>query len=441
MAVGIFLIIYFGLMLVVGVPILFSIIGSAVAIPLLTGGVEGLSFTSMATTFANNLFGSNTGLTIVLFVVAGEIMSHGQISTKIFNIFAYFLGKKRGFLPIIAVLTAMFYGAVNGSAPATTAAVAALCYPLLVGMGYDRIFSGALVVASGTLGCIIPPSTVVTTISSFTGGLELIPLYILSAIEGILANLLICIYVFFYCKKHGNGDQEKINAWVDDLRASGFKKVFFDSLWAILTPIIILGTIFLGIADTAQSAALALVYSLAVSIFIYKSIKPGEIFGILRKGVHSCAGVLLLVAGAAVLSAIMGQLNVAGLVTDFVNGSGLPGGVIMLFALAIIVLLGCVNAASSAWVFPLMYTLVMACGLEPYTAMIGMNLIHTTGALTPPVGMCLFILLPMTKCSVFELGKKAIPFVCIYILVGLFFVYLGEFVFSGITSGAYVPLP
>ncbi len=440
MAVGIFLLVYFGLMLLVGVPILFSIVSSAVAIPLLTGSFEGLNFTTLATTFANSLFSSNTGLTIVLFVVAGEVMARGQISTKIFNIFAYFLGKKRGFLPIIAVLTAMFYGAVNGSAPATTAAVAALCYPLLVNMGYDRLFSGALVVASGTLGCIIPPSTTVTGINAFTGGLELVPLYILSAIEGILANLLIIVYIFFYCKKHGNGDQAKIDAWVDDLRSHGLKSVFFESLWAILTPVIILGTIFLGIADTAQSAALALVYSLFVSVFVYKSIKPREIAGVLQKGVYSCISILVLVAGASVLSSVMTQLDVAGLVTTFVSNSFLPAKLIMFIALMILVLLGCVNAANTSWVFPLMYTLVTACGLEPYSAMIGMNLIHTTGALTPPVGLCLFILLPMTKCSVFELGKKCIPYVLIYILVGLFFTYLGGTVFAGITAGAYVPI-
>lgn len=439
MAVGIFLLVYFGLMLLVGVPILFAIVSSAIAIPLLTGGFDGLTFTNLATTFANNLFSGNTGLTIVLFVIAGEIMAKGQISTKIFNIFAYFLGKRRGFLPIIAILTAMFYGAVNGSAPATTAAVAALCYPLLVNMGYDRLFSAALIVASGTLGCIIPPSTIVTSISAYTGGLELVALYILSAIEGIAANLLVMVYVIFYCKKHGNGDQEKINAWVDDLRAIGLKTVFFESFWAILTPIIILGTIFSGLADTAQSAALALAYSLFVSIAIYKSIKPSEVFSIIRKGAAGCASILVLVAGASVLASVMTQLDMAGIVTNFVSNSFLPEKVIMFIALMIIVLLGCVNASNTSWVFPLMYTLVLACGLEPYSAMIGMNLVHTTGALTPPVGLCLFILLPMAKCNVFELGKKCIPFVLIYIIVGLVFVYLGGTLFSGITSGAFVP--
>ena len=307
-------------------------------------------------------------------------------------------------------------------------------------MGYDRLFSGALVVGAGVLGCIIPPSTVVTTISSFTGGLELVPLYALSAIEGILCNVLIIIYVYIYCRRHGNGDQKKIDAWADGLRKAGFKKVLLESIWAIMTPVIILGTIFLGIADTAQSAALALIYSLFVSVFVYKSIRPREIGRILCKGMKNCAGVLLLVVFAAVLSSIMNQLQISTLVSNFVTNSGLPGGLILAIAFVIIILLGCVNAASTAWVFPLMYTVIYALGCEPYTAMIGMNLISTTGALTPPVGMCLFILLPMANCTVMELGRKIIPYVFIYILVGLFFVYFPS-VFSGITAGAFIPIP
>lgn len=438
MAALVFILLYFGLMLVIGMPIIFAIATSALAIPTLFSGFENLNFTTLSNIFATNPVNSNTGLTIILFVIAGDIMSKGQISNRIFNIFAYFLGKRRGFLPIVTVLTCMFYGAVNGSAPATTAAVAAMCFPLMVEMGYDRLFSAALVVASGVLGCIIPPSISVTSLSTYCGGLDLIPLFALSAIEGILCNLIIIVYVIFYCKRNGNGDQTKINAWVDELRSAGFKKVFFESIWAILTPVIILGSIFTGIADTAQSAALALIYSLLVSIFIYKTMTFRDILPTIRQSLRSCGGVLLLVAFAGILSNIMTQLKVSELITAFINENGLSPNLIMLVAMILIVLLGCVGASNAGWVFPLMFTLLTACGLEPYSGIVGVHLIHTTGALTPPVGMCMFILLPMAKCGVMDLGKKLMPYVLIYFLVGALFVFC-PWLFTWITAGAFVP--
>ena len=147
--IPIFLIVFFGFMLIAGLPIAGAILLSAFMIPLLMGSGAPLEFLAIAEKTVTGAVANNTGLTIVLFMVAGEFMARGKLTEKIFDTFSYFFGKKKGFMPIVSIVTCMFYGAISGSGPATTAAVGSMCYPVLVAMGYG-LFGWA------TSGAIIP---------------------------------------------------------------------------------------------------------------------------------------------------------------------------------------------------------------------------------------------------------------------------------------------
>ena len=152
--ISVFLLLFFGGMILLALPVVGCIVLSASSIPLLGGSI---SFSSIAESSISGAVANNVGLTIVLFMVAGEFMARGKLTEKIFDTFAYFLGKKRAFMPILSICTCMFYGAISGSGPATTAAVGAMCYPMLVEMGYDKMFSAAILVSAGCLGMVIPP--------------------------------------------------------------------------------------------------------------------------------------------------------------------------------------------------------------------------------------------------------------------------------------------
>lgn len=440
MSIAFFIISYFVLLIVVGMPMIFSIAVPAMLLPILFPGAVEVTLASVAGSFVNTLFANNTGLIIILFILSGDVMSHGQITDKIFNIFAYFLGKKRGFMPILAILTCMLYGAISGSAPATVAAVGAMCYPLLVSLGYDKAFSAAIIMSAGTLGCIIPPSAMITSISNYTGGLDVVVLYKIAAVLGVACGVLMIVYCYFRCKLRGNGDQDKINAWVDDLRSKGLAKVIKESIWALMTPVIILGTIFLGIADAAQAAALSLVYGVFVSVCVYKSFTLKDLPGILRKSLRGGSGMLMMVAFASVLSGVMTALNITAVATEFIVGNNLSGGVIVLAVMLLVLVLGCCNASSAAFIFPMIYPILLAAGLEPYSNMVAIALVQATGALTPPIGLCLFVMNSMSGCSVGQIGKKAIPYIAIYVIVGLIAAFVPG-LFSGMVAGAVVPIP
>ncbi len=441
MEIAVFFIVYFVLLVFGATPLIFCIAAAAFTIPLFFGGVSDFGLMEIVTSFVSGSSANNTGLTIILFIVAGDLMSHGKITDKIFSIFAYFFGKKKGFMPILSILTCAFYGAISGSGPATTAAVGAMCYPVLVELGYDKLFSAAILVSAGCLGMVIPPSVPVTGVTALSGGLDLIVLYKLAAVAGLACAFLMMVYSYFYCRRHGNGDQQKIDAWVDNLRAKGFGNVFKESIWALLTPVVILGSIFSGIADTAQAAALSIVYALIVSVFIYKSLKPSEILGVMRKSLQGGASMLLMVAFANTFSSALTSLNLTSILTAFVQNAGLSGSIIMIGILIYMLIMGAVGAGASVTiVIPLAYPLMIAAGLEPFTCCIAVVIMQAVGLTTPPIGLCLFVMTGMAKCNVTEMVKPLLPYITIMVLVVLFLVFFPD-VFSGITAGGYIPIP
>ncbi len=433
-----FFVMYFAGMLLLGLPMIFSIGAAAITAALCFGSTTAVTLANIGSSFANALFSGSTGLTILLFIISGEMMSRGKITGKIFNVFAYFLGKCRGFMPLLSIATCMMFGAISGSAPGTVAAVGALCYPLLVELGYEPVFAGATIMCAGVLGCIIPPSIAISSIPALTGGLEMEVIYQIAAIMGVACGLLMMVYCYIYCLRHGNGDQEKINAWVDDLRTKGLVAVVKESIWAFLCPVIILGSIFLGIAEVEQAAAISLVYAIFVSVFIYKSIKPSELLNNLVDCFKNSAGVLVMVAFATVLSQTMVNMGTVTIISNIIVERNLNAWVILALCMVMIFVLGFCNAVSTTLTIPLFYPLIVAGGLEPYTAIMGITLVGATAQLTPPVGLGLFVMQPMVKCSLGELGKKAVPYILIYVLVAVVCSYFPD-ILSFLTAGAYVP--
>ena len=437
--IALFLIVFFAVMLLTGVPLAGAMFVAAIMLPIFSGGTV-YSFDQITFNAINGFIKNNVGLTIVLFMVAGDVMSRGKITEKIFNIFAYFLGKARGFMPILSILTCMFYGAISGSGPATCAAVGAMCFPMLVNMGYDKLFSAGILVTAGCLGMVIPPSVPLTGASILSGGMDLAVLYKLGAIAGVGAGILLIVYSYIYCLRHGNGDQKVINEWVDDLRKKGFGAILKDSIWAILSPILVLGVIFAGWADTAQAAALSLVYSVIVSVFVYKSIDLKEIPSVITKSFLNATPILLLCGFAEVFSGGMSALEIPAKMAASLQAANVPNVVLVLMALGIMLILGTFMDAGGAMmlIVPLFYPLMKALGIAPYPVIVGIIMCQAIGLTTPPFGLCLFTMCPMAKCSVMDLGKKVLPMVLLLILIAVV-ISIVPGLTSGVWTGAVLP--
>ena len=236
-----------------GIGIFFLVLFVLIIAALPIGGV--FSFLSMLPHLANHAFSfgvsdvaramfsglnSFTLLAVPMFMVSGMIMARGGISKKLFNFFGYFIGNKTAGFPCAVVVTCMFYAAISGSSPATVSAVGAMTIPFLVSMGYDKIFATSIVTVAGGLGVIIPPSISYIVYASIAN-CSPSKLFIAGIIPGILIGFALMVYCYIYCKKHGE-DKQKLQESYDELHKDGLWKLFKDSFFALMTPVIILGT-------------------------------------------------------------------------------------------------------------------------------------------------------------------------------------------------------
>lgn len=437
---AIFLILFFCGLIFVGMPIAGCILVSAASIPLFMGAASPLMWTQVAGEAINGAVANNVGLTIVLFMVAGEFMARGKLTDKIFDTFSYFFGKKKGFMPIISIATCMFYGAISGSGPATTAAVGAMCYPMLVGMGYDKFFSASILVSAGCLGMVIPPSVPLTGAAGLAGGLELVPLYQIAAVGGVCAGLLLIGYAYLHCCLKNDGDQIKISAAVDKLHEQSFGSLFKDSIWALLTPVLILGTIFSGIADTAQAAVLSLAYSMIVAIFIYHTIRVEDVIPILKKCVMNAAPLCFLIALSNVFSAAMRALDIPASLAGAPISSGVSSTLLILLILVCMLLLGAFMDCGAAMTIlvPLFAPVIISFGMDPYTAIVAIIMCQAVGLCSPLCGLCIFVMCPIVGCTIGQLGKHVIKLSALIVIVSVIMVLMPS-LFSWATSGAFIP--
>ena len=267
MSIALFFVI-FAVLLIIGTPI--CIVFSTMTIaPWLLDHSFAYNLNSAVTSQLSGL-DSFPLMAIPLFMLAGVIMAKGGISEKIFNFFSYFVGNKTAGIPCTVVITCLFYGAISGSGPATTAAVGSMCIPFLTSVGYDLTFSAALVAVAGGLGVIIPPSIPFIVYSS-VANTSVSAMFIAGVLPGVLIAVCLCGYCFIYCKVHGE-DKEKLKQKYTQIRERGFLNLLKDSIWALITPVIILGSIYGGIASPTEAATISIFYALAISLLVYRTL-------------------------------------------------------------------------------------------------------------------------------------------------------------------------
>lgn len=408
------IIVLFAVLLLLSVPI-----GSTLGIISIAPSLIDHDFGISAEFIIRSMFGgidSFALLAIPMFVLSGIIMARGGISKKLFDTFSYFLADKVAGVPCAVVVTCLFYGAISGSAPATVAAVGAMSMPVMLRLGYDKKFATALVAVAGGLGVIIPPSIPYILYGSATGA-SVSKMFIAGVLPGILVACLLMGYCIFYCKKHGE-DKEKIKEEVTKLRQRGFLSILKDGFWALLTPIIILGCIYSGIASPTEAAVISVFYALIISIFVYKTLKVSEIKSVLIESLRTFTPILFILAAAVSFSRILTLLQVPQMAASFLTTNFDNKWIVLLLINILLLIVGMVMDTSPA-------ILILAPILQPIMATYGMDTIQfgiimvlnlAIGFVTPPIGVNLFIASRLTDVPVFTIAKKAMPFIILLIV-------------------------
>ena len=265
-----FVMIMFAVLLLLAVPI-----SMALAAACIMPSVFDASFTASATYIVRAMFNALNSfpmLAVPMFILSGILMARGGISRRLFDLFSFLIGKRTAGLPCAVIVTCLFYGAISGSGVATVAAVGSMTLPILLRLGYEKKFCVAIIAVAGSLGVIIPPS-IPFIMYGLASGESVSDLFTAGIVPGVLIALLLMTYAVYHCKKYGE-DKEKIAAYIDELHGRGFVSVMKESFLAVLSPVIILGSIYSGIASPTEAAVISVFYALLIGLVVYKEIKP-----------------------------------------------------------------------------------------------------------------------------------------------------------------------
>lgn len=365
-------------------------------------------------------------LAVPMFVLSGMIMAKGGISKKIFDVFVFFIGKFTAGMPCAVIVTCLFYGAISGSAPATVAAVGSMTIPILIKLGYDKKFATAIVAVSGGLGVIIPPS-IPFIMYGMASGQSVSDLFIAGILPGIAIGLLLMAYAVFYCKKNGE-DKEKIQKEVQALHDKGLLTVFKDSFFALLSPVIILGCIYTGVASPTEAAVISVFYSVFVSLFVYRSIHLKDLWEVMIEGIRTYAPILFILAASVAFSRVLTLMQVPQTVSEWILGTFHNGIVILLVINVFLLLVGMVMDTTPAILIltPILMPIAVGVGMNPihFGVMMVVNL--AVGFVTPPIGVNLFVASSLTQIPVVDIAKKAMPLIICFLAALLLITFIPQ---------------
>lgn len=421
MMTGVIFLIFF-ICLMIAIPISISL-GIVSILP----GILDSSFTVSAKYIVRSMFGGLDSfplLAVPMFIFSGILMARGGISKRLFNVFSYFLGKFTAGIPCAVIVTCLFYGAISGSAPATVAAVGSMTIPFLCELGYDKKFATAIVAVAGGLGVIIPPSIPFIMYGTTTGE-SVSDLFIAGIIPGVIIAALLMIYSIVYCKKYGE-DREKINKVTGELRKNGLFKLLKESFFALLSPIIILGCIYSGVASPTEAAVISVFYALILSVFIYKSIEIKEIFDVCVETIRTFAPILFILATSVAFSRVLTLMQVPQIVSEWILTNFSNKIIILLVINLVLLAVGMVMDTTPAILIltPILLPIVTAIGVNPIQFGVIMIVNLAIGFITPPIGINLFVASSLTDVPVMDIAKKSIPMIICFLIALVLFTFI-----------------
>jgi tripartite ATP-independent transporter DctM subunit len=396
------LVVSFVFLLIIGVPIAFSI-GISALLTMLVSIAPVPAFTTLAQRMATGL-DSFALLAIPFFILAGQLMNRGGIATRLIDFAKGLVGTLPGGLAYVNIVASMLFGAISGSAVAAASAIGGIMNPRMVKEGYSRPFSAAVNITSATTGMIIPPSNILIVYSLASGGVSIAALFVAGYVPGILLGLSLMGVAGVMAYRNGYPVGERT-----PLREV-FKK-FIDALPSLLLLIIVIGGIIAGIFTATEASAIAVLYTVVLSMVVYREVKVADIPDILITTVITTAIVMLLIGTSMGMSWVMSFENIPQGVSNALLSISDNKIVILIIINLILLFVGIfMDMTPAVLIFtPIFLPVVTALGVHPVHFGILMVFNLCIGLCTPPVGSVLFVGCGVANISISKVIKPLIP--------------------------------
>jgi len=402
-----FILMFFAILLVIGVPIGFVLAVVSFFALLRMGNPILLSLIPQRM-FAG--LDSFTFLAIPFFFLAGELMSKSEITTDLMEFASVVIGRIRGGLAYANILASIFFAGITGAALADVAALGSIEIPAMEEGGYDTKFAAAITVASSIIGPIIPPSIIMVIYGSIMQ-VSIAALFLAGIVPGLMLGGILSIMSYYYAKKNNYPKRE------EKVTLKEFFISFRKAVLALIMPIILLGGILSGVFTPTEAASVAAAYAFIIGFFVKKTLKLKHIPDIFRKIVLNTSIVFLVLAAASIFSWVMAfdqiPSQIANAIVNFTSNKL----VVLLLINIFLLFVGMLMDVGAALIVlaPILAPIAIEFGVHPLHFGIVMSINLMIGLSTPPVGPVLFATVGITDLTIEELSKAVAPF-----LIGMF---------------------
>ena len=358
-------------------------------------------------------------LAIPFYILAGIIMNRGGITERLINFALLLIGKMPASLAQANIVASMFFGGITGSAQADTSCIGGILIPAMIDQGYSPEESVGVTVSSSTCGPIIPPS-IMMVVFAVTVNCSIGALFMGGAIPGIMIGLGLMLVVALRDRKY------HFPRRTESFTKEEKRKILKEGLVPLGMPIIIVGGIMTGVCTATEAGAMAVVYSLITSIFITKTVKISDLWGMLLEAGAQSGAILMIIASAKILAYSLSALQMGTLVADLFLSFTTNKYVFLLLLNILLLIMGMFMDGSAALI-------ILAPIFQPIAATLGISTIHLgvimvlnliIGVGTPPMGACLFIASKISGISVERCAKGIVPYLIGELVVLMLVTYL-----------------
>lgn len=410
-------------LLLIGVFFLLLILGIPVAFSLGIATLFAISLTDIPIiiVFQRMFAGINSFVLICIpfFILMGNIMEKGGIARRIVNFSNLIIGRIKGGLAAVNVLASMFFAGISGSAVADTSSIGSILIPMMNEEGYDRGFSAAITCTSSTIGLIIPPSNSMILYSFVAGGVSIAKLFAAGIIPGILVGLGLIIVGYIISVKQ-NYPSHSVPSFKEAI------KIIREALLSLFLVVIIVGGLLGGVFTATEAAVFGAMYAFIITFFIYKELNLRDLPEIFLKTVYTTTIVMFLIATSSAFAYVLAIEEIPRLVASFLLSITTNKYILLLIINIVLLIVGTFMDMSPAILIftPLLLPIATDLGLSPIHFGIIMLVNLCIGLNTPPVGAVLFVGLGIANIRMTQIIKPLLFFLIPMIIVLLLVTYI-----------------